>query len=97
MVLINDRFFHRRYKNNKEYHSMNKTSIHMGNCLGNEIKNSTSYWAVLNHYGISKDDLKKLDLSYEELYKVYKTIQQHEQVRNFLKDFKGKIANLNVK
>lgn len=69
----------------------------MGNCLGNEIKNSTSYWDVLNHYGISKDDLKKLDLSYEELYKVYKTIQQHEQVRSFLKDFKGKIANLNVK
>ena len=44
-----------------------------------------------------KEDLKKLDLSYEELYKVYKTIQQHEEVRNFLKDFKGKIASLNVK
>jgi len=76
---------------------MNKTSIHMGNCLGNEIKNTTSYWDVLNHYGISKGDLKKLDMSYEELYEVYKNIQKHEQVRDFLKDFKEKVASLNIK
>ena len=75
---------------------MNKKEIHMGNCLGNEIKNSTSYWDVLNHYGITKEELKKLDLSYEELYQVYKTVQKHEQVRDFLKQFKGKITKLNA-
>ena len=67
----------------------------MGNCIGNKITNSTSYWEVLSHYGISREDLKKLDLSYEELYKVYKTIQQHEQVRDFLKNLKEKISPSN--
>ena len=47
---------------------------------------------MLNHYGVTREDLKKLDLSYEELYKVYKTIQQHEQVRDFLKNLKEKIT-----
>jgi len=47
---------------------------------------------VLNHYGISNEDLKKLNLSYDELFEIYKTIQQHEQIREFLKNLKEKIA-----
>ena len=64
----------------------------MGNCVAKKLNKSTSYWAVLNHYGISNEDLKQLNLSYEELFDVYKTIQQHEQIREFLKNLKKKIA-----
>ena len=86
------KFFHRRYNIYKVCIDMYKISINLGVCIGNKITNSTSYWQVLNHYGVTREDLKKLDLSYEELYKVYKTIQQHEQVRDFLKDLKKKIT-----
>lgn len=64
----------------------------MGTCIVSKIKKTTSYWTVLKHYGISDKDLKKLNLSYEELFKIYKIIQQHEQVREFLKKLKDKIA-----
>ena len=64
----------------------------MGNCIVKKLNKSTSYWVVLNHYGISSEDLKKLNLSYEELFDIYKTIQQHEQIREFLKNLKKKIA-----
>ena len=64
----------------------------MGTCIVSKIKKTTSYWTVLKHYGISDKDLKKLNLSYEELFKIYKIIQQHEQVRDFLKKLKEKIA-----
>ena len=92
MVHILIKFFRPRYNNYKVCIHMYKISINIGVCIGNKITNSTSYWEVLNHYGVSREDLKKLDLSYEELYKVYKTIQQHEQVRDFLKNLKDKIA-----
>ncbi len=64
----------------------------MGTCIVSKIKKTTSHWTVLKHYGISDKDLKKLNLSYEELFKIYKIIQQHEQVREFLKKLKEKIA-----
>ena len=64
----------------------------MGTCIVSKIKKTASYWIVLKHYGISDKDLKKLNLSYEELFKIYKTIQQHEQIREFLKNLKEKIA-----
>lgn len=92
MALILDKFFRRRYNIYRVRIDMYKISISLGVCIGNKITNSTSYWQVLNHYGVTREDLKKLDLSYEELYKVYKTIQQHEQIRDFLKDLKKKIT-----
>ena len=64
----------------------------MGTCIVSKIKKTTAYWTVLKHYGISDKDLKKLNLSYEELFKIYKIVQQHEQVREFLKKLKEKIA-----
>jgi len=69
-----------------------KISFSLGVCIGNKINNSVSYWQVLNHYGISMQDIRDLDLSYGELYKVYKTIQRHEQVRDQLKNLKNAIA-----
>ena len=71
---------------------MYKISIHIGTCIVSKPNKSTSYWAVLNHYGISNEDLKKLNLSYDELFGIYKTIQQHEQIREFLKNLKEEIA-----
>ena len=71
---------------------MYKISISMGTCIVSKIKKTASYWTVLKHYGISDKDLKKLNLSYEEFFKIYKIIQQHEQVRDFLKKLKEKIA-----
>jgi len=71
---------------------MYKISIHIGNCIVKKLNISTSYWDVLNHYGISIEDLKKLSLSYDELFEIYKTIQQHEQIREFLKNLKERIA-----
>ena len=71
---------------------MYKISIHIGNCIVKKLNKSTSYWDVLNHYGISNEDLKKLNLSYDELFEIYKTIQEHEQIREFLKNLKEKIA-----
>ncbi len=71
---------------------MYKITINIGTCIVSKKRKNTSYWAVLKHYGISDKDLKKLNLSYEELFKIYKIIQQHEQVREFLKELKEKIA-----
>lgn len=71
---------------------MYKISIRIGTCLVTRLNKSASYWTVLNHYGISDSDLKKLNLSYEELFEIYKTIKQHEQVREFLKNLKEKIS-----
>ena len=71
---------------------MYKISIHIGTCIVSKPDKSTSYWTVLNHYGISNEDLKKLGLSYDELFEIYKTIQKHEQIREFLKHLKEKIA-----
>lgn len=74
---------------------MYKISVQLGTCIISKITKDASYWTVLDHYGISREDLKKLNLSYEELYKIYTTIQRHEQVREFLKNLKGKIALTN--
>ncbi len=71
---------------------MYKISIHIGTCIVTKLNKSASYWTVLSHYGISHEDLKKLDLSYDELFAIYKTIQQHEQIREFLKNLKEKIT-----
>lgn len=74
---------------------MYKISVQLGTCIISKITKDTSYWTVLDHYGISREDLKKLNLSYEELYEIYTMIQKHEQVREFLKNLKGKIALTN--
>lgn len=74
---------------------MYKISVQLGICIISKITKDTSYWTVLDHYGISHEDLKKLNLSYEELYEIYTMIQKHEQVREFLKNLKGKIALTN--
>ena len=74
---------------------MYKISVKLGTCIISKISKDTSYWMVLDHYGISQDDLKKLNLSYEELYEIYTAIKRHEQVREFLKNLKGKIALTN--
>lgn len=79
------------YKIHCEYVHMYKISIHIGTCIVSKPNKSTSYWIVLNHYGISNEDLKKLNLSNYELFEIYKTIQQHEQIRDFLKNLKEKI------
>jgi hypothetical protein len=84
--------FQRMYKICCEYDTMYKISIQMGTCAVTRPKVSVSCWAVLNHYGISQDDLKKLNLSYDELYVIYKTVQQHEQIREFLKNLKNRVA-----
>lgn len=84
-------FFHGMYKIHKVYDHMYKITIHIGTCIVSKPNKSTSYWAVLNHYGISNEDLKKLNLSYNELFEIYKTIQKHEQIREFLKHLKEKI------
>lgn len=64
----------------------------MGTCITINPNKPISYWTVLNHYGITNEDLKKLNLTYDELFKIYKTIQKHEQIREFLKNLKEKIA-----
>ena len=87
-------FFHPMYKNCMRCIDMYKIPIHLGTCIISKITKDTSYWTVLEHYGISREDLKKLNLSYEELYEIYTIIKQHEQVRDFLKNLKGKIALL---
>jgi len=74
---------------------MYKISVQLGTCIVSKITKNVSYWTVLDHYGISQEDLKKLNLSYEELYEIYTTIQKHEQVRKFLKNLKGKIELTN--
>lgn len=71
---------------------MYKICIELGACVVTKPNRSISCWAVLNHYGISQDDLKKLNLSYDELYVIYKTVQQHEQIREFLKNLKKKVT-----
>lgn len=72
--------------------SMYKISVHLGTCIATSQNKPASYWTVLNHYGITHTDLKKLNLSYEELYEIYKIIQRHEEIREFLKNLKEKIA-----
>jgi len=71
---------------------MYKISIHIGTCIVTQQNKPASYWTVLKHYGISHQDLQKLNLSYEELYEIYKTIQRHEEIRTFLKNLKDKIS-----
>ncbi len=80
------------YKIYNEYDNMYKITVHIGTCIAIKPNRPTSYWTVLNHYGITNEDLKKLNLSYEELFKIYKTIQKHEEIRGFLKSLKEKIA-----
>ncbi|EGG42616.1 Hypothetical protein Nlim_0501 [Candidatus Nitrosarchaeum limnium SFB1] len=75
-----------------QYNSMYKICIELGTCVVTKPNRSISCWAVLNHYGISQDDLKKLNLSYDELYVIYKTVQQHEQIREFLKNLKKRVT-----
>lgn len=72
--------------------NMYKISVHLGTCIATQQNKPTSYWTVLNHYGITHTDLQKLNLSYEELYEIYKIIQRHEEIREFLKNLKEKIA-----
>lgn len=85
MVRILGEFFRRRYNIYRVRIDMYKISINLGVCIGNKITNSTSYWQVLNHYGVTREDLKKLDLSYEELYKVYKPSSNMNRFVIFLK------------
>ncbi len=71
---------------------MYKIPVRLGTCMAATVRKPTSYWTVLKHYGISSEDIKKLDLSYGELFEIYKAIQKHEQIREFLKNLKEKIA-----
>jgi hypothetical protein len=48
-------------------------------------------WQTITDFGINRDDLKKIDPTYKELFEIYSAIRAYRISVKYLKDLKTKI------
>ena len=49
-------------------------------------------WDTIEDFGIKRDELKKLDPSYKELYEIYSAIRAYRVSVRYLKELKNRFA-----
>lgn len=48
-------------------------------------------WQTITDFGINRDDLKKIDPTYKELFEIYSAIRAYRISVKYLKDLKTKL------
>lgn len=75
------------------------TSISLGKGIGKRLASIMvdeegisleNIWQTITDFGINRDDLKKLDPSYKELFEIYSAIRAYRISVKYLKDLKNK-------
>ena len=93
--------FRSRYIKISRMYIMFETRVNLGNGI---IKNLSSIlvdeqgvpleniWGTIEEFGIRRDELKKLDPSYKELFEIYSAIRAYRVSVRYLKQLKTRFA-----
>jgi len=78
---------------------MMSTSISLGKGIGKHLASIMvdeegisleNIWQTITDFGINRDDLKKMDPTYKELFEIYSAIRAYRISVKYLKDLKNK-------
>lgn len=76
------------------------TSISLGKGIGKYLSSILvdeegvsleNIWQTITDFGINREDLKKIDPTYKELFEIYSAIRAYRISVKYLKDLKTKI------
>ena len=76
------------------------TSISLGKGIGKYLSSILvdeegvsleNIWQTITDFGINRDDLKKIDPTYKELFEIYSAIRAYRISVKYLKDLKTKL------
>jgi hypothetical protein len=79
---------------------MMSTSISLGKGIGKYLSSILvdeegvsleNIWQTITDFGINREDLKKIDPTYKELFEIYSAIRAYRISVKYLKDLKTKI------
>ena len=79
---------------------MMPTSINLGRGIGRRLSSILvdeegvsleNIWQTITDFGINREDLKKIDPTYKELFEIYSAIRAYRISVKYLKDLKTKI------
>lgn len=79
---------------------MMSTSINLGKGIGRHLSSILvdeegvsleNIWQTITDFGINREDLKKIDPTYKELFEIYSAIRAYRISVKYLKDLKTKI------
>ncbi len=98
---VNSCKFRARYIKIRSRHTMFETRVNLGNGI---IKNLSSIlvdeqgvpleniWGTIEDFGIRRNELKRLDPSYKELFEIYSAIRAYRVSVRYLKQLKTRFA-----
>ncbi len=78
---------------------MMSTSISLGKGIGKQLSSILvdeegvsleNIWETITDFGINRDDLKKLQPTYKELFEIYSAIKAYRISVKYLKELKNK-------
>jgi hypothetical protein len=76
------------------------TRINLGNGIGKHLSSILvdeegvsleNIWQTITDFGIDRDDLKRLDPTYKELFEIYSAIRAYRVSVKYLKNLKTKL------
>ncbi|HET8719801.1 MAG TPA: hypothetical protein VFM64_02265 [Candidatus Nitrosotenuis sp.] len=79
---------------------MMHTSVSLGKGIGKQLSSILideggvsieNIWDTIGDFGINREDLKKLQPTYKELFEIYSAIKAYRISVRFLKELKGKL------
>ncbi len=79
--------------------AMMSTSISLGKGIGKQLSSIlideegvslANIWDTITDFGINRDDLKKLQPTYKELFEIYSAIKAYRISVKYLKELKNK-------
>lgn len=79
---------------------MMSTRINLGNGIGKHLSSILvdeegvsleNIWQTITDFGIDRDDLKRLDPTYKELFEIYSAIRAYRVSVKYLKNLKTKL------
>ncbi len=79
---------------------MMSTSISLGKGIGKHLSSILvdeegvsieNIWQTISDFGINREDLKKLQPTYKELFEIYSAIRAYRISVKYLKELKGKL------
>ena len=79
---------------------MMSTHINLGKGIGKHLSSILvdeegvsleNIWQTITDFGINREDLKKIDPTYKELFEIYSAIRAYRVSVKYLKDLKTKL------
>jgi hypothetical protein len=77
-----------------------RTSISLGKGIGKHLSSVLideegvsieNIWGTISDFGINRDDLKRLQPTYKELFEIYSAIRAYRVSVKYLKELKNKL------